>query len=272
MGESTDDVALVLWQTIRHVRDWLGASANERRKLFPTPLRPSSEERRKVAARLAPELDQAWETFDRMLRLPTTATPIEVGVACRQVAEWASGQSYGETAVQYVEAAATADLDSAQAAIAAGRVCRDVGEFTRAELWFKRGIGLARTHDEGVEYIRGHLGYGLLLMHTGRHAKARMLFNTAASRAMKHGFEWLAAEAQHDLFRFTTIHGDYPAAEEHAKLALQWYPKSNERVPYLAADVAFYPYFPEEGQARGSHSRSFTICPCAGRTRPIDVF
>ncbi len=124
--------------------------------------------------------------------------------------------------------------------MAAGRICRDVGESARAELWFNRGIGLARVHEDRVEYIRGHLGYGLLLMQTRHHARARELFNTASSRAMRDGFEWLAAEAQHDLFRFTTVTGDYQAAEAHARKALQWYPKSNERVLYLAADVAFY--------------------------------
>ncbi len=105
LDEAPEEIAWVLWQILRHVRDWLGASEAERRNLFPAPPRPRSEERRRVAALAVPELEEAWLTFSEMLRLPTSAATQAVGAACRRVAEWASGRGYTETAVQYIEAA-----------------------------------------------------------------------------------------------------------------------------------------------------------------------
>jgi hypothetical protein len=56
---------------------------------------------------------------------------------------------------------------------------------------------------------------------------------------MREGHEWLAAEAQHDLFQFVTMRGNYVDAEVHARRALNWYPKHHPRFPFFVADVAF---------------------------------
>lgn len=239
LAEASDSLALILWQTIRHVRDWLDSSPGERKALFPNPPSPRAVERRELARRQAPELDAAWKTFDAMLRQPVRSPRGAIGTACSAVAAWAVARGYRETSIHYAEAAAVAFAALPDVSVAAGRVCREAGELHRAEAWFRRGIELARQNGQWIEYIRAHLGLGLLFMRQGRAAEARRLFSTAASRAKREGYEWLAAEAQHDLFRYATVHGDYEAAEESARKAFEWYPKSNQRLPYFAADVAF---------------------------------
>jgi hypothetical protein len=56
---------------------------------------------------------------------------------------------------------------------------------------------------------------------------------------MREGHEWLAAEAQHDLFHFMTVRERFVEAELHARRALRWYPKHHPRFPLFVADVAF---------------------------------
>src|SRR6185436_14131864 len=102
-----------------------------------------------------------------------------------------------------------------------------------------RGIGLARRASNGIEYTRGHIGYGILWQTLGRDRRARKHFATAANRAMKDGREWLAAEAQHDLMLMATERGHYGEAEAYARTALAWYPKYHERFPFFVADLAY---------------------------------
>ncbi|HEU4557553.1 MAG TPA: hypothetical protein VFS20_06875, partial [Longimicrobium sp.] len=156
-----------------------------------------------------------------------------------RIARWADAHGFAETAIQYAEAAAVICPDEARLANLCGRLTRNAADHARAEVWFERGIGLARARRDWVEYTRGHLGAGILALGRGREGRARRHFNTASSIAMREGHEWLAAEAQHDLFQFMTVRGNYVDAEVHARRALAWYPKHHPRLPFLAADVAF---------------------------------
>jgi len=123
--------------------------------------------------------------------------------------------------------------------ILAGKLARTIGEMTRAEQWFHISIETARKQGGWEEYIRGHLGLGILNMLTKNDRRARKYLNRASATAARRGYEWLAAEAQHDLFQFMTVRGHYAEAEVHARTALLWYPKNNPRIPYLLADVAY---------------------------------
>jgi tetratricopeptide (TPR) repeat protein len=169
---------------------------------------------------------------------PASTDPRALGQACHHVAVWAAERGYAETAIQFAECAALTGA-TAEQTLLAGRLTRNAGDFGRAELWFQRGIAAARADGDEVSVIRGHLGYGILCMTVGRDACARKHLKTASVYAMQDGFEWLAAEAQHDLFHFMTVRGNLRAAELHARRALRWYPKHHIRIPFFAVDVGF---------------------------------
>jgi len=238
----------VLWQDLRHLRSWDDARPYksgkvvipDRRGMMFHPRRARwAEELRRDAALETPALAEALETFRGFTNLPLTVNESAVASACDVVAQWATENGHGDTAIHFSEAAAVIDRSSARRARMAGKLAREAGDFPRAEVWFQRGIGLAQKQANWAEYTRAHLGLGIMYMRTGQESRAKKHFNSGSTVAMREGHEWLAAEAQHDLFHFMTVRGRYVDGEIHARRALSWYPKHNERFPYFIADVAF---------------------------------
>jgi tetratricopeptide (TPR) repeat protein len=196
-------------------------------------------DKRREAAVHAPELADALDAFENLRQHPRAVNEFFVASACDRVARWALSHGYSETAMHFSEASALIDRSNALHARIAGKLAREAGDFPRAEVWFERSVGLARKAGNWEEYTRAHLGAGIMFMALGREGRARKHFNTASTVAMREGHEWLAAEAQHDLFHFMTVRGRYTEGELHARRALAWYPKHNKRFPYFVADVAF---------------------------------
>ena len=239
LGETPPALAVVLWQHARHLRDWIDASPAEREALFtPDPPRWVVAKRKEARAEL-PELAADLEVVEGVLRSPLDADRARLAAALERLARWAEARGHAATAVQLAELSALVDREEPRLANLAGRLTRNAGDHTRAEAWLERGIGLARRRRDWVEYTRGHLGAGILCMAAGREARASRHLNTASTIAMREGHEWLAAEAQHDLFQFMTVRGNLVDAEVHARRALAWYPKHHQRFPFFAADVAF---------------------------------
>ena len=239
LDELPPAAGVVLWQYVRHLRDWVETPAELRPALFHPQLPPWVLAKRRDAAAEVPELAGALATLASFTAARPGAEPRRAAAACQEVAEWAEQRQHVHTAVEYAEAAAGLEPDEPCRANAAGRLTRNCGDFSRAEIWFERGIGLARHRGDRVEYTRGHLGAGILCMATGREGRARRHLNRASNIAMRDGHEWLAAEAQHDLFHFMTVHGHYTEAEIHARRALRWYPTHHARFPLFVADVSF---------------------------------
>lgn len=239
LAEAPAAVACVLWQYLRHLYDWADAGAAERRSLFVSEPRPWVLAKRSEAAISESAIAPALEVLGGFVREPFGTAGVEVAAACEQIARWADVRGYTETAIQFAEAATAFDGEQPRLANLSGRLTRNALDYSRAEVWLERGIGLARARHDWVEYTRGHLGAGILAMGQGREARARRHLNTASSIAMREGHEWLAAEAQHDLFQFVTVRGSYVDAEVHARRAFAWYPKHHPRFPFFVADVAF---------------------------------
>jgi hypothetical protein len=239
LSEAPPDLAVVLWQYVRHLRDWIDALPSERRALFHVAPARWVLEKRQHARTISGELVDDLMCIEAVLESPLTVEVRQLAGACERVAQWADTQGYRETGIQFAELAALADPEEPRRANLVGRLTRNASEYASAELWLERGIGLARRRADWVEYTRGHLGAGILCMWSGCESRARQHFNTASSIAMREGHEWLAAEAQHDLFHFMTIRGQYVDAEMHARRALAWYPKHHHRFPFFAADVAY---------------------------------
>lgn len=237
--EVPEALALVLWQGLRHVRAWYQAPASRPAELFHPHPRLAAESRLRDARAAAPELRAALDGLLAITRSPLTAADRDVAAARAEIARWAEQNGHAQTAILFAEAAAVLAGGDPAFANHAGRLTRNAGEFARADLWFQRAIGLARSADASVEYTRAQLGYGSLWHTLGDVERARKHDNRGSVAAMRQGLEWLAAEAQHDIFALLAEFHLFDQAEVHARRALTWYPKRHERLPLLAADVAY---------------------------------
>jgi tetratricopeptide (TPR) repeat protein len=237
LEELADPLGIVLWQDVRHLRDWAESAPEVRGRLFNPPS-PRVLAKRREARACAAELGVVLDTFAAMKREPLNVEPAELGRACEQVVQWAMQREHLQTAIEFAEAGAMIDPANPKLANVAGRVTREACEFDRSEVWFKRGIGTARALDDSIEQFWGHVGYGKLCKEVGRVKDARRHLNRASRLAWKAGPPSLAASAQHDICALLMVRGHLAEAAERARSALLWYPKSDPRLPFFAADVA----------------------------------
>ena len=199
------ELAVVLWQIVRHVRDWHESSPTQRDVLFREQL-PRVQEKWEHAKGAAPDLSSHLTILQALLGAPLDVREKEVSVACGHIARWAEAHNFLRTAILFAELAASVDASEPRYSNLAGRLTRNAGDYERAEAWLERGIGLGRRKQDWVEYTRGHLSAGIMCMERGLAAPAKRHLHTASTIAMREGHEWLAAEAQHDLFHFMTVH------------------------------------------------------------------
>ena len=237
LSELPDALGLVLWQDVRHLRDWAESTPEVRARLYCAPTARVLVKRRD--ARLcAGELMRALDTFAAMKEDPRSADPVALGAACTQVVEWALEREHTQTAIEFAEAGAICHPMDPKLANVAGRLTREANEYERSEVWFTRGIGIAREQENTIEQFWGHVGYGKLCKELGRIKDARRHLNRASRLAWREGPPTLAASAQHDICALLMVRGQLTEAAERARSALQWYPKSDPRLPFFAADVA----------------------------------
>jgi tetratricopeptide (TPR) repeat protein len=236
-AELPDAVSPVLWQDVRHVRDWAETDRDVRPELF-SPASRGAVTRRAEARASAPELADALSTFAALKARPTDFDERRVAAACNAVVEWALSNDYIQTAIEWAEVAATVASTDPKLANSAGRITRNANEFDRSEIWFQRGIGLARTQGNDVEKFWGNAGYAKVCKELGRVKAARRYLNRAARIARKSGPPSLAAALHHELCAFLMLRGHLKEAETRARKALALYPKSEPRLPLFGADVA----------------------------------
>lgn len=238
LDEIPNSLGLVLWQALRHVRDWSEATPHLRTRLFnPTPPEHVTSKRSEAYV-LAPELRPALTEFWAATEHPLSVSPDPLASACCHVACWAAAREHGSSAIEWAETAAVVDDRNPLYPNLAGRLTRADGAFERSEIWFRRAIGIAREQNDKVELVRAHLGYGTLCKERGETKSARKHLNCGSRLARKHGSRSLAAEAQHDITALLIASAQYDEAEKHASRALTWYGRSHSRIPYFAADVA----------------------------------
>ena len=236
-AELPDAVSPVLWQELRHIRDWAESDRDVRTFLF-RPASRTALARRAEARASAPELESALATFAALKAQPADFDGKRVAAACDAVVEWAQGHDYTHTAIEWAELAAFIAPADPKLANSAGRLTRNANEFDRAEVWFLRAIGLARSQGNQIEKFWGHAGYAKVCKETGRVKDARRHLNRASSIARKVGPPSLAAALQHELCAFLMLRGRLKEAVERAHKALDLYPYSEPRLPFFGADMA----------------------------------
>jgi tetratricopeptide (TPR) repeat protein len=232
LREADGDLGRELFVALQNVRLFASAPEAARQDLFRArgsgsalDLAPDHPLRRPLAVFAA--LVQGRPASDR-----------ELALACRSVAEWAEGFSSLSTAVAFSEVAAHVVPSDPEMANLAGRACRHAGERARAELWYERGLGLARRSGSALEYINGHLGFGNLLRDYGEHGHALRWIKRAGVAARRSGLREAAAEALHDAYAIAYLRGDFARATSFARRAARVYPVHARRMPYFGADLA----------------------------------
>lgn len=244
LRDDTGPLGFLLWRIISDVLLWTACAPENRSKLF----RAAPEDLGEVlayATLTAPELREPLQALLTVSAVPGLADESAVAEAGARVVEWAEGQSMKETAVQFAEAAARIDASASRRAYTAGRLCRRLGDYPRAAIWFRRAIRLARrTQAAGikfseVDFANAHRGYGFLLIDMGCLKEAEPHLWKAAHAASRAGRKSLAGSAHHDLLLVMVGLERWSEALDHAKQAVALYKDGHPRFPILAHDVAF---------------------------------
>src|SRR5690606_12400347 len=157
----------------------------------------------------------------------------QVARACRQISEWADDEGRLATAFAFAQDAALASRDSAAAAFWVATVAVRLNDHARAEVWFRRAIGLARQSRDWRMYSRSFGGLGNLYIRRGNLPGARRLHTRALRGAKRGGMRREQAATLHDLFGVAVELGSIPEAERIARQALEAYGTRNRRVHVL---------------------------------------
>lgn len=105
LEEVPEAAAVVLWQDVRHLRDWAETDQGARGNLF-REVSLSVLAKRREARLYDGVLAGPLGVFAAMKATPLGAEPTQLGAACESIAEWATGREYMRTAIVFAETAA----------------------------------------------------------------------------------------------------------------------------------------------------------------------
>jgi tetratricopeptide (TPR) repeat protein len=230
-GEETE-IRLALWTFHRRIVDW--AEAHDV-KTDPRPGEREPREYRRASASV-PRLDDVLP--DAAARLTGAVDRYAVLRSALQISAWAEASGYILVALRFAEAAAACDPFDPAPANLAGKLSRTLGLGPLADLWYSRGIALARTRRWSACYVRGHIGFGTLLKEIGKPNAAVEHYQRGAWQAQRCGIKWLAGEVHHDMLLLALYMRAFSDAEIYAARSLNVYPKHHDRIPALAHDFS----------------------------------
>jgi hypothetical protein len=237
LQEFPGEVGVVLWQALRDVMLWAQTPPVSRGELFS----PAASERRLAAIMAAaPEaaVEAPLRTLAELTSSPVTVKAELVTVSCRAIAQWAEGKGEMATALAFATNAALASPGDAVAALNVGRLAREIVDYARAEIWYRRAIGLARQARDWRSYTLAFIGLGNMAVRRGNYPAGRRFRIRAFRSARRGGLRRLQAVVLHDLFALEVEAGNTAAAEAYARRAFQHYRGRGDRLPALANDVA----------------------------------
>lgn len=236
LRELPGDYGVVLWQALRDVMLWAQTPPAERGALFS----PGAFERRMAAVMAAApaEAEEPLRQMAAVVQDPEGAAVETISLACRQMAQWAESEGKLATALAFAQDAALAMPGDAAAAFAVGRLAESSGDSARAEVWFRRAIGLARQAREWRLYSRSFLALGRLAKQRDNHAGARYQLIRALRGARRGGMRQEQAWALHELFLLHAETGRLEEAERLAAAAFEAYGPKNPRLAEFVRDLA----------------------------------
>jgi tetratricopeptide (TPR) repeat protein len=237
---------VVLWKALRAVTLWSDSAPADRMELF------SAEDRDRRLAEVETVLHgedhparESLETLARMMfpgegedGSPSVMEEEEVGLACTRLAAWAEGLGKFRTQIEFLQAAALACPTNPRFALAVMRAARDLAQYSRAEAWFHRSVGLARQARDWDSYTRAYLAHGTMMRRRGALPAARRSYLKALRRASRQGLGEARSMALHDLFVLEEYAGNHEKAQGHAAEAADSYGAGHANLPDLAHDLA----------------------------------
>ena len=240
LQEWGNELGVVLWQASRDVLLWATTEPHLRAQTFSSQSIHPSLAGQIDDSRADPRLRTAFALFDQIVQNPEAVREEQVARACRLISEWADEEGRLETALSFAQNAALASHGDAAAAFWVGTVAVRLNDHARAEVWFRRAIGLARRARDWRMYSRAFGGLGNLYMRRGNLPAARRLHTRALRGARRGGMRREQAAALHDLFGVAVETGQTTEAERFARHALEAYGTRNTRLNVLAHDVAYF--------------------------------
>lgn len=240
LQEWGNELGVVLWQTSRDVLLWATTEPQLRSQTFSSQSRQPSLARPIEDGRADPRVRTAFALLDQLVEKAETLRDEQVARACRLISEWADEEGRLETALAFAQNAALASHGDAAAAFWVATVAVRLNDHARAEVWFRRAIGLARRARDWRMYSRAFGGLGNLYMRRGNLPAARRLHTRALRGARRGGMRGEQAAALHDLFGVAVETGQPSEAERFARQALEAYGTRNTRLNVLAHDVAYF--------------------------------
>jgi tetratricopeptide (TPR) repeat protein len=238
LEELQSELGALLWQSLRDVMLWAETPPEGREGLFA----PESGGRREAALNrvAAEEIEPALRALGSLVANPAGASPVVIARACADIARWAEGREALRTAMAFAQDAALAEPADPDAAFTVARLAVRIADHARAEVWFRRAIGLARQAHDWRRYSRAFSGLGNLYMMRGNLPAARRFHIRALRGARRGGVRAEQAAALHDLFGVAIETGRGSEAERYAREAAIAYGSRNPRLAVLAHDVAYF--------------------------------
>jgi hypothetical protein len=148
---------ILLFGAARDLMLWVSTEKAERGDVFP----PGAGKIRRRALRDSLVQDQVLtESLYRLAEL--TDNPSQFGSdgvveICSFLAAWARGKYSPQTELVFTQAAALAAPANPTLALATARSARDLGEFPRADAWFRYAIRVARQNKQWDIYVESGL-------------------------------------------------------------------------------------------------------------------
>jgi tetratricopeptide (TPR) repeat protein len=239
LAENPGKTGLVLWQALRDVLLWAETPTDERKALFAAG---AARLRRETVARAVPEgvLATALPALTDLLDDPADADGEAVADACASIAGWAEERGALGTALAFAQDAALAAPNEAAPAFAVARLAVRLDDHARAEVWYRRSIGIARRACDWRLYARSFSGLGSLYQSRGNLPGAQRFHLRALRGARRGGLRVERAVALHDLFGLSVEAGRAREAQRYAQEAFAAYPARSARIAVLAHDVAYF--------------------------------
>jgi tetratricopeptide (TPR) repeat protein len=233
------EFGVVVWKMLRSILLWAETSPSERATLFSDD---AGQRRRAELLAVTHGEDhpilEPMESLLRMMEPDSIPDPDEVGVACMLIAGWADENEFPRTAIEFRQAAALSCPSNPRFALSVLRTARDLAQYSRAEAWFHRSVGLARQCRDWDTYVRAYLAHGTMMRRRGALPAARRSYLKALRRATRQGLSEVRSMTLHDLFVLEEYASNREAADRYAELAADSYGPGHRSLPILAHDVA----------------------------------
>jgi tetratricopeptide (TPR) repeat protein len=240
LDDFKNELGSLLWRQLRSVLLWADVAAPDRKGLFfeDAPARRQAEIL-SVLPHDGHALRGPLEDLLELLDAPETVEAERIGLACTRIAAWAEGEGAPRTALEFLQAASLSCPANPRFALAVLRAARDLTQYSRAEAWFHRVVGLARQCRDWDTYVRAYIAHGTLMLRKGALPAARRSFLKALRRSTRQGLRETRAMALHDLFVVEYYMGNDEQGDAYASEAVETYGSGHERFPQLAHDIAF---------------------------------